>query len=74
MSPMPEEIPTPFPPSPGPDVTDITAEQERQNIVTAAYRECVIAEAKKKIACEALFKLSPTPDEIMAAIETWKVQ
>lgn len=71
---VPEEIPTPFPPSPGPDVTDITVEQERANNIAAAMRKINESSWSRFAAEEELESLNPTPDEIMAAIETWKVQ
>ena len=70
----PEEIPTPFPPFPGPDVTDITAEQERQNIVTAAVRRAVVANAEADTASAEFNALNPTAAEIRAALETWVIQ
>jgi len=67
----PEEIPTPFPPFPGPDVTEITPAQHRQNNVTAAVRRSVVADAEADIAATELAALTPTATEIRAALATW---
>lgn len=71
----PEEVPlpTPFPPFPGPDVTDITPAQHRQNNVTAAVRRSVVADAEADIALATLEALNPTAAEIRAALATWKI-
>lgn len=69
MSPMPEEIPTPFPPFPGPDVTDITVDQERRNNIAAAIRKINESSWSRFAAEEELESINPTPSEIRRAID-----
>ena len=66
---VPEEIPTPFPPSPGPDVTDITVDQERRNNIAEAMRKQNEAYWNGVAAEEELEALNPTPSEIRRAID-----
>lgn len=68
-----EEVAIPTP-DPTPEVTEITVEQERQNIVTAAVRRLTIAESEYAIATIELEAISPTTDEIRAAFATWVIQ
>ena len=57
----------PLPPFPGPDVTDITVEQERQNIVTAALKKAFVASIESDIAAMELKALRPTRAELRTA-------
>jgi len=68
-----DEVPLPTP-DPSPEVTEITAEQERQNIVTAAFRRSVIANEESGISAMELQSLNPTAVELRAALATWKIQ
>jgi len=65
----PEEIPTPFPPFPGPDVNDITAEQARRNNIAAAMRKFNESVWAGVAAESELNSLNPTPSEIRRAID-----
>jgi hypothetical protein len=69
----PEEVPLPTP-DPSPEVTDITVEQERQNIVTAALRNSLIADLEAALAEEHLSAMNPTAAELRAAYNTWVIQ
>ena len=61
-------------PDPTPEVTEITVEQERQNIVTAAMRRAVVANAEADTASAEFNALNPTPAEIRNALATWVIQ
>lgn len=64
-------IPTP---DPSPDVTDITAEQERINNIAAALRKSFIADVEALIAEDELSALNPTFSELRSACNTWVIQ
>lgn len=68
----PEEVLLPTP-DPSPEVTDITAEQERLNNIAAAYRKSIVTSAERDIALAQLHGLDPTPTEIRAALATWQI-
>lgn len=68
----PEEVPIPTP-FPDPEVTDITAEQERRNNIAAAMRKQNEAYWNGIAALEEMEALNPTPSEIRRAIDDLRI-